>query len=595
MHRQDWYYRQRVTAAEMDTAADNAEIADRRITQEIMGEGFLVDGVNPATVVENSPKDLQVVCNQFLGYSKLGERVSNLLTGYLGGIDQGAAPQTIDLSVDEVGAPTTVGAAPNEKTLTIFVEFRRHPSDPRLDGVGATVYWEQAESIQFNVVQSAEAPLGTSVPTPARADQLILADVVRVFAQTQFQNSDISQTRREDFVFNLVHGPTHVETGSDPIPNATPSVGGLESAADKTKLNTITWTDAGVGGLFNNQYRDFQPANVTAPAAISLDVSTQMSAQTPGGSTSVEGILTTPPDNSVDIRKANGDSFLNATGDKIQARLGEAAGVWTLSFFYLDETTGAETGYDMTPDSGATIVWFVQRAYSLENLPSGNPSRTIPSDQVAGEVPDATPTQKGVMVFATDGEVAASKAVQGNDSRLASGNVPVGTVIDWLRPTTGVAVPTGYWPCDGSTVTATGGIFDGFTTPDLRDKFVRGYSGALGSYPPFTTGGSDTHTHGNTGSASPNTNSQSPGTDSQGGHDHTGTTGTTNIGTFVASSGGDALALTAAGHSHTIGTDGAHTHTVNSHSHTVDSHAHTTGSGNNVPAWVGLYKLLRVT
>jgi len=33
------------------------------------------------------------------------------------------------------------------------------------------------------------------------------------------------------------HGPSHTEFGSDPIPNATPSEGGLMSAADKTKLD----------------------------------------------------------------------------------------------------------------------------------------------------------------------------------------------------------------------------------------------------------------------------------------------------------------------------------------------------------------------
>lgn len=35
------------------------------------------------------------------------------------------------------------------------------------------------------------------------------------------------------------HANTHVSNGTDPIPGATPSVGGLMSAADKTKLNGI--------------------------------------------------------------------------------------------------------------------------------------------------------------------------------------------------------------------------------------------------------------------------------------------------------------------------------------------------------------------
>ncbi|MEK8128653.1 hypothetical protein WMW72_12120 [Paenibacillus filicis] len=36
-----------------------------------------------------------------------------------------------------------------------------------------------------------------------------------------------------------LHGPTHVENGTDPIPNATSTVGGLMSAADKKDLTTI--------------------------------------------------------------------------------------------------------------------------------------------------------------------------------------------------------------------------------------------------------------------------------------------------------------------------------------------------------------------
>lgn len=419
--RKDWYYKQRVTEAEMDEADTALEAADRAIAKDIMGYGFLVNGTNPATVEERAVPDLNVLVNQLLGYSKLGERVANDRSAYQAASLLGtSAPYTVDLSVDEVSAATTVASPGNEKTITIFVKFHRHESEPRTDGNGDPINWKRDESIQFNVVQSAEATLGNSVPAPARSDELILADITRIYGQTAFLNADIDQSRRENFVLNILHGSSHTETGSDPIPNATPSIGGLHSAADKTKLDTVTWSGAGVAALFNNQFRAYQPANQTVPAAASVDVSGAMGGQTPGGDSSTEGIVTTGADNLVDVRKPNGDSFLNGTGDKVQARLTEAASVWTLSFFYLDETTGAETSYDMTPHSGggAQFVWFVTRSYALHNLPSSDPSRTIPSDQVAAEVPDATLSVAGKVKIASDGSTsAADTALATNDNR----------------------------------------------------------------------------------------------------------------------------------------------------------------------------------
>lgn len=361
--RKNWYFDQRVTQAELDDSYNDLEQADFAIVRDILGFGFLLSAPNPATVVESGVPNNLVQINPLLGYDQLGRRLANDIAGFAGAVDLGVAPQSLNMLVDENGTPTDVVTPGNEKTLTIFVEFRRKLSDSRLDGNGATVFFEQEETVQFNVVQSAEAPLGTSVPTPARPDQLILADVVRINGQTVFLNADIDQSRRDNFILNLVHGGTHVEGGADPIPNATGAVGGLMSAADKTRFDALM-----------------------------------------------------------------------------------------------------------------------------------------------------------------DG-------------------VPVGTVISWFRPTTGTAIPPKWVVCDGSVIANPLSPFDTLAVPDLADKFIRGYSGALGSYPPATTGGSDTHSH---------------------------TINNTVIGNFTNFAGGAQLGLN------------------------VDPHSHTETTVANIPEYVGLLQIIKI-
>lgn len=407
MNRRDWYFRQRVTEAEMGDADDQIEAAMWEIVKEIIGFGFLQGGA----VTQHAPTpDLSTDVQWFLGYDQLGRRL------YL---PVALAPEVVNCAVDEVGAPTAVVGALNEKTLALFIEFDRKLSDPRLDGNGSTVFWKSDEWFKVNVVQSAEAPLGTSVPPPLRNDQILIADVLLVFGQTQILNADISQTRKEDFTFSgFTHGASHREFGTDPVPNATPSDGGIMSSSDKTKLDGISWTGPGAAALLGLIGRPIQPANVVAPSATTLDVSTEMSGKTPGGSPSVKGVVTDPPDNRVILRDDNFDDFLDGSGNKVYGRLTEAAGTWTLSF-YSYPAGGPETAFDMTPYSGQTILWFVQETYSLDSFPTFDPSFSVPSDQLAGEVPDGTETIKGKVQFEPHGGTTALRAVQASDPRLS--------------------------------------------------------------------------------------------------------------------------------------------------------------------------------
>ncbi|MEZ4514738.1 MAG: hypothetical protein R3C62_22930 [Chloroflexota bacterium] len=57
---------------------------------------------------------------------------------------------------------------------------------------------------------------------------------------------------------------------------------------------------------------------------------------------------------------------------------------------------------------------------------------------------------------------------------LAQNGVPVGGVVDWWRPNDTVPIPDGFVACDGSVVDDPLSPYNGFATPDLRGRMVRG-------------------------------------------------------------------------------------------------------------------------
>lgn len=114
------------------------------------------------------------------------------------------------------------------------------------------------------------------------------------------------------------------------------------------------------------------------------------------------------------------------------------------------------------------------------------------------------------------------------DPAVFAAVVPLGVVVPWFRPNTGIAVPAGWHIADGSVIAE--GSHDwgvgGVTIPDLRNRFVLGAAtsgtGSGPSTPPSENG-----------------------------------VGGSNTQSFP--------------HSHTVA---GHVHTVDPHSHTVNSHTH---------------------
>jgi len=76
----------------------------------------------------------------------------------------------------------------------------------------------------------------------------------------------------------------------------------------------------------------------------------------------------------------------------------------------------------------------------------------------------------------------------------AANGVPIGTVIDWWRPTETTPLPDGWEFCDGTAVVDPRSPILGVVKPDLRDRFARGLAVAVEADIPaegFATGGAD--------------------------------------------------------------------------------------------------------
>lgn len=194
-NRRDFYFRQKVTEAELDSAFAEMESADRAITSDL---GLIGVAVGLAVSQQVSPNLTVLVSGPGVVYDQVGQRVAI------------PSSQTVNCAVDEDALNTAVVTPGNSRILSLFIEFDRTLSDPRVDGNSATVYFVRAESFQFNVAAGAE---GVSPTAPVlRADQILLADITLDHGQTQILNADISTTRRE-WMFKTTSG-TAVAVGT---------------------------------------------------------------------------------------------------------------------------------------------------------------------------------------------------------------------------------------------------------------------------------------------------------------------------------------------------------------------------------------------
>jgi hypothetical protein len=197
-NRLDYYFRQRVTEAELDFGFAELEEADQNLAADLGFTGVLANAV----VSQHAPvADLTVdVSGPASILDPLGQRIFF------------SALQNVNVAADDNGVSTQLSAAGKEKIVSVFVMFDRSLSDPRVDGNSLTVFFRRDESFKFIVVQGAEAPAGGAIPPPLRSDAILLADVTRGFGETQILPARISVARRQD-AFVLTGSPRSIRRG----------------------------------------------------------------------------------------------------------------------------------------------------------------------------------------------------------------------------------------------------------------------------------------------------------------------------------------------------------------------------------------------
>jgi len=185
--RTDYFFRQKVTEAELDLAFELLELADRNLAADI-GVYGIISGAEPTphSPVPNLTVDLTAPAR---AYDNLGQRI------FFG------TGQVVDCSVDHTGIPTEVPVAGQERWLGVFLRFERLLSDPRTDGNSQQVFFRRDESFEVVVRQGPLGPVGGASKVPLMPDELLICDVLRKNAQTQILAPDINVSRRQAFIF----------------------------------------------------------------------------------------------------------------------------------------------------------------------------------------------------------------------------------------------------------------------------------------------------------------------------------------------------------------------------------------------------------
>src|SRR5690349_5318866 len=113
-----FYYLQLVTADELNQPFTGLENADRHIVSDMQLTGV----ASGLAVTQQLVANMTVQVSQGVAYDKIGERVAV------------PATQTVDLSVDSLGASTSVPGVGNSRIVSVFIAFDRNNYDPRTDG-----------------------------------------------------------------------------------------------------------------------------------------------------------------------------------------------------------------------------------------------------------------------------------------------------------------------------------------------------------------------------------------------------------------------------------------------------------------------------
>jgi hypothetical protein len=190
MDRFDFYFRQKVSEAELDAAFDAVEQA---FVNFVATFGYVGIGKG-ADATEKGVPNLSVdVSGPAFIYDQAGQLI------------RFGPTQNVDVSIDEDGVSTAVVTGGWKRRLSVFAKFKRNLSDPRTDGDSNVVQYNRAEGFEFKVVAGAEHAT-TPVAPALRADQILVCDILLDDGETTILNADIEKTRTQ-LVYDLTGSP----------------------------------------------------------------------------------------------------------------------------------------------------------------------------------------------------------------------------------------------------------------------------------------------------------------------------------------------------------------------------------------------------
>lgn len=240
-----------------------------------------------------------------------------------------------------------------------------------------------------------------------------------------------------------------------------------------------------------------QGADIIGVTGSSSDVSSSFSGKTPGGSAFVEGVVTAAPENKVIVRQASGvdedTEFHDAFGNHVYARLTEAVGVWTLSYY--SSIAGVETPYSFAVASD--VRYYYQEIFNPlgGNAPVYSEFAAIPSDNATADILTATTTLQGKVQLATTAQPVGSSSSAGtanasvaNENHTHAGVHSVAKSGD--TPLLGDVTLTGS---NGTTLTQVGQNID-ISSPALATATPSAIA-STGSAGSATTTSKSDHTH----------------------------------------------------------------------------------------------------
>lgn len=204
--RKNFFYKQRVTEAELDAAFDQPEKGIWDLAKD-MGVIGVLSGLTPS--LSGGAGNSNVDITSGIAISKSGKR----LRAYT----DGAGTKQFSYATDTAGAPTSV-AGGQERWISIMARHGRKKSDPRTDGLGNPVHFQREEALnstgddtdanvdKFYIVAGASAPTGTATRPALDAEHILVADIKRTPSDAA---NVLDLTRRE-----IMHIPIERGIGS---------------------------------------------------------------------------------------------------------------------------------------------------------------------------------------------------------------------------------------------------------------------------------------------------------------------------------------------------------------------------------------------